>query len=64
MDQKWALFSFQGRMRRRDYWLYSIPVLLVSLPVFLYSTPENAGNSLLNILSIVVLVFVFWASAA
>ncbi|KHT64887.1 inner membrane protein [Photobacterium gaetbulicola] len=64
MDQKWALLSFQGRMRRRDYWVYSIPVLLVSLPVFLYSTPENAGNPLLNILSIVVLVFVFWASVA
>lgn len=64
MDQKWALFSFQGRMRRRDYWLYSIPVLLVSLPVFLYTTPENAGNPLLKILSIIVLVFVFWASAA
>ncbi|MDV5169446.1 DUF805 domain-containing protein [Photobacterium rosenbergii] len=64
MDQKWALFSFQGRMRRRDYWLYSIPVLLVSLPVFLYTTPENAGNPMLNILSIVVLLFVFWASAA
>ncbi|WP_299014374.1 DUF805 domain-containing protein [uncultured Photobacterium sp.] len=65
MNQKWALFSLQGRMRRRDYWLYSIPVLLVSLPVFLYSTPEaTAANPLLNILSLVILGFVFWASLA
>lgn len=65
MNQKWALFSFKGRMRRRDYWLYSVPVLLVSLPVFLYATPENlANNLLLEILSMVILGFVFWASAA
>lgn len=65
MNQKWALFSFQGRMRRRDYWLYSLPVLLVSLPVFFYSATGNtAGNPVLEVLSLVILGFVFWASAA
>lgn len=65
MNQKWALFSFQGRMRRRDYWLYSLPVLLVSLPVFFYSATGNtAGNPALEVLSLVILGFVFWASAA
>ncbi|MCG7586598.1 DUF805 domain-containing protein [Photobacterium sp. OFAV2-7] len=65
MNQKWALFSFQGRMRRRDYWLYSLPVLLVSLPVFFYSATGNtAGNPVLGVLSLVILGFVFWASAA
>ncbi|MGF1726566.1 DUF805 domain-containing protein [Photobacterium nomapromontoriensis] len=65
MNQKWALFSFAGRMRRRDYWLYSVPVLLVSLPVFLYATPENlTNNPLLDVLSMVILGFVFWASLA
>lgn len=52
-------------MRRRDYWLYSLPVLLVSLPVFIYTNPENVvDNTALNLLSLVVLGFVFWASAA
>lgn len=65
MNQKWALFSFKGRMRRRDYWLYSLPVLLVSLPVFIYSSPENVADSFaLNVLSLIILGFVFWASAA
>jgi len=65
MNQKWALFSFKGRMRRRDYWLYSLPVLLVSLPVFIYSNPENVADSFaLNLLSLVIFGFVFWASAA
>lgn len=65
MNQKWALFSFRGRMRRRDYWLYSLPVLLVSLPVFIYTPQENAaGNLALELLSLVILGFVFWASAA
>lgn len=65
MNQKWALFSLKGRMRRRDYWLYSLPVLLVFLPVFLYATPEaTAANPLLDILSLVILGFVFWASLA
>ncbi|MGF1698933.1 DUF805 domain-containing protein [Photobacterium makurazakiensis] len=65
MNQKWALFSFKGRMRRRDYWLYSVPVLLVSLPVFIYSSPENvANNPILNLLSMLILGFVFWASLA
>jgi uncharacterized membrane protein YhaH (DUF805 family) len=65
MDQKWALFSFKGRLRRRDYWLYSLPVLLVALPVFLYTSPSNMGNNqALKILAMVILFFVFWASLA
>ncbi|MCW8327390.1 DUF805 domain-containing protein [Photobacterium sp. SDRW27] len=65
MNQKWALFSFQGRMRRRDYWLYSLPVMLVFLPVVIYTSPENTGdNVVLNLLSLVIFGFVFWASAA
>ncbi|MGR5146267.1 DUF805 domain-containing protein [Photobacterium alginatilyticum] len=65
MNQKWALFSFQGRMRRRDYWIYSLPVLLVSLPVLFYNASGSAGsNPVLEVLSLVILGFVFWASAA
>lgn len=65
MDQKWALFSFKGRLRRRDYWLYSLPVLLVTMPVFWYTNPSNMGNNqALNILAMMILFFVFWASLA
>ncbi|KLV11367.1 MULTISPECIES: DUF805 domain-containing protein [Photobacterium] len=65
MNQKWALFSFKGRMRRRDYWLYSIPVLLMIMPVFFYTSPENfSQNPLLETLSLVIMGFVTWASTA
>ncbi|KMV32084.1 DUF805 domain-containing protein [Photobacterium swingsii] len=65
MNQKWALFSFKGRMRRRDYWLYSLPVLFVTIPVFMYSSPENTGsNPMVDLLAMVVLGFVMWASMA
>jgi len=65
MDQKWALFSLKGRLRRRDYWLYSLPVLFITIPVFWYTHPDNlSDNSVLNILSMLIMGFVFWASIA
>ncbi|OAN18809.1 hypothetical protein A3K86_05370 [Photobacterium jeanii] len=64
MNQKWAFFSFQGRMRRRDYWLYSVPVLFVTLPVFLYQPQPGTSNTALDILSLFVLAFAMWASMA
>jgi len=65
MNQIWAFFSFKGRMRRRDYWLYSLPVLLVLLPVFIYTDPGNAtDNVALQVLSLMIFGFAFWASAA
>lgn len=65
MDQKWALFSLKGRLRRRDYWLYSLPVLLMTIPVFWYTHPDNlSNNSVLNILSMLIMGFVFWSSIA
>ncbi|PSW07362.1 DUF805 domain-containing protein [Photobacterium lipolyticum] len=65
MDQKWALFSLKGRLRRRDYWLYSLPLLFITIPVFWYTHPDNlSDNSVLNILSMLIMGFVFWASIA
>lgn len=60
MNQKQALFSFQGRMRRKAYWLYSIPVLLLMIPVFFY----QGGNALLDILSFGLLFLIMYMSAA
>lgn len=60
MNQKWALLSFQGRMRRRDYWLYSLPILLLLIPTFL----NQGGNVLLDILSLVISLFAMYASTA
>ncbi|WP_028025212.1 DUF805 domain-containing protein [Enterovibrio calviensis] len=59
-NQKWALFSFQGRMRRRDYWLYSLPVLVMVLPTLFY----QGGNVLLDALSIAISMFAIYASIA
>ncbi|KLV09052.1 inner membrane protein [Photobacterium aquae] len=65
MNQMWALFSFQGRMRRRDYWLYSLPVLLVMMPVIIYSPMDMAAeNDLQSILSLLITGFAMWASMA
>lgn len=60
MNQKQALFSFQGRMRRRDYWIYSIPVLLLMLPSFFY----QGGNDVLDVLSLLLLFVVMYMSMA
>ncbi|WP_407330658.1 DUF805 domain-containing protein [Enterovibrio sp. 27052020O] len=59
-NQKWALFSFEGRMRRRDYWLYSVPVLVMVLPTFFY----QGGNAVLDVLSIAISLFAIYASIA
>ncbi len=48
-------------MRRRDYWLYSLPVLFVTMPLMMYG---GQGNALVNALAFVVLGFVMWASVA
>ncbi len=48
MNQKQALFSFQGRMRRKDYWIYSIPVMFLMLPTFFYS----GGSHVLDIIAL------------
>lgn len=60
MNQKQALFSFQGRIRRREYWLYSLPVLLLMIPAFFY----QGGNDLLDILSFGLLFLIMYMSAA
>ncbi|MEZ8142316.1 hypothetical protein A1OO_18635 [Enterovibrio norvegicus FF-33] len=59
-NQKWALFSFEGRMRRRDYWLYSVPVLVMVLPTFFY----QGGHVVLDALSIAISLFAIYASVA
>ncbi len=48
MNQKQALFSFQGRMRRKDYWIYSIPVMFLMLPTFFYT----GGSNVLDIIAL------------
>lgn len=60
MNQKWALLSFNGRMRRRDYWLYSLPVLLLIIPTFF----NQGGNTLLDILSLVISLIAMYVSTA
>ena len=60
MNQKWALFSFQGRMRRRDYWLYSLPVMFAVVPTLFY----QGGNALLDVLTVVITLFAIFASLA
>ncbi|AMG29588.1 DUF805 domain-containing protein [Grimontia hollisae] len=59
-NQKWALLSFEGRMRRRDYWLYSIPVLIMVLPTFFY----QGGNVMLDALALAISLFAIYASIA
>ncbi|WP_413111384.1 DUF805 domain-containing protein [Thaumasiovibrio sp. DFM-14] len=62
-SQKWALLSTQGRMPRKAYWIYSIPVMLVFMPTFFYL--QQPGGSLIGDgLSFVVMLFVWWASIA
>ena len=60
MKQKWALLSFEGRMRRRDYWLYSVPILILLMPTLFYS----GGNPLLDALSMAISLFTVFASMA
>lgn len=60
MNQKWALLSFEGRMRRRDYWLYSVPILILLIPTLFYS----GGNTLLDLLSLAISLFTIYASTA
>ncbi|MGL5336497.1 MAG: DUF805 domain-containing protein [Enterovibrio sp.] len=57
---KWALFSFKGRMRRKEYWLYSIPVLLLLLPTMFY----QGGNTVLDALSLLISLLTIYASTA
>lgn len=59
-NQKWALLSFEGRMRRRDYWLYSIPVLVMVMPTFFY----QGGNVVLDALALAISLFAIYASVA
>lgn len=59
-QQKWAFLSFTGRMRRRDYWLYSIPVMLLVVPTLFY----QGGNTVLDALSIGISLFAIYASFA
>ncbi|WP_325892310.1 DUF805 domain-containing protein [Grimontia sp. NTOU-MAR1] len=59
-NQKWALLSFEGRMRRRDYWLYSVPVLIMVLPTFFY----QGGNVVLDALALAISLFAIYASIA
>lgn len=59
-NQKWALLSFEGRMRRRDYWLYSIPVLIMVMPTFFY----QGGNVVLDSLALAISLFAIYASIA
>ncbi|KXF81668.1 DUF805 domain-containing protein [Enterovibrio coralii] len=59
-NQRWALLSFEGRMRRRDYWLYSIPVLVMVMPTLFY----QGGNVVLDALSIAITLFAMYASVA
>ncbi len=60
MNQKHALFSFQGRMRRRDYWLYSIPVLFLLLPTVFYA----GGHALLDVVSVGLSLLSIYTSLA
>lgn len=60
MNQKWALLSFEGRMRRRDYWIYSVPILILLVPTLFYS----GGNTLLDVLSLAISLFTIYASTA
>lgn len=57
---RWALFSFKGRMRRKEYWLYSVPVLLLILPTLFY----QGGNSVLDGLSLLISLFTIYSSTA
>ncbi|MBV7300173.1 DUF805 domain-containing protein [Enterovibrio paralichthyis] len=59
-NQKWALLSFEGRMRRRDYWLYSIPVLVMIMPTFFY----QGGSVVLDALALAISLFAIYASFA
>ncbi len=61
--QLWALFSFKGRIARAGYWLYSIPVLLVMVPTYFYLLGDTT-STLGNLLSLLTMVFVWWASLA
>lgn len=60
MKQKWALFSFEGRMRRRDYWLYSLPVIILLLPNIFYL----GGNEFLDFLSLIISLCAIYISTA
>ena len=59
-QHKWAFFSFKGRMRRKDYWLYSVPVMLTVVPTLFY----QGGSTLLDILTLAISLFAIYASVA
>ncbi|MDJ0807016.1 MAG: DUF805 domain-containing protein [Gammaproteobacteria bacterium] len=54
----WLLFSFNGRIRRTEYWLFTLAIVVVGLsPAFVYSDPYSDEAS--RFVDIMALVFLW-----
>jgi uncharacterized membrane protein YhaH (DUF805 family) len=63
MRWEWFLFSFEGRITRRDYWLrFALPLFVITLVLDgLASAADFAG---LNVISLLINLFLMWPSFA
>lgn len=60
-QQVWALTSFKGRIRRREYWFYSIPVTLIVVAVYFY---QAGSHFMLDTIVVALSLFSIWATLA
>ncbi|MFD2180495.1 DUF805 domain-containing protein [Veronia pacifica] len=63
MNPTWAFFSFNGRMRRRDYWLWNLVLAMILIPV-LPTVLQNGNGDMISVLARLVFLVGVWASAA
>ncbi|RXJ74888.1 hypothetical protein CS022_01425 [Veronia nyctiphanis] len=62
MNPTWAFFSLQGRMRRRDYWLWNIVLGMIQWPAMMYIF--QGGTGALSILASIVMFISTWSNLA
>lgn len=57
MDYKWFLFSLDGRINRRPFWLYALTVFIISFSVaFIFASATTVNpNSVSVVLTLVFL---------
>ena len=62
MDYKWFLFSFQGRINRKPFWMYAVTVFVISFAAsFALSGTTDVDP---NTLSLILTVIFIWPNLA
>lgn len=62
MDFKWLLFSFQGRINRKPFWLYALTVFVISFALSFMLSSSSSINP--NVISLILTAIFLWPNLA